>query len=87
MKKYLSRWNKLTEDEKIMFFDFYMGTESMCNDCADPDKDDNCFLCNTMFPTERLCPCVLYQFGRIKEHPPSVIEYCLIHDGWIEREE
>ena len=89
MKKYLKRWNKLTEDEKIMFFCFYMGTENMCSGCVNLDSED-CNLCKTMFPEAgypKMCPCNLYGLKIIKEHPASVIEYCLIHDGWIEKED
>ena len=124
MKKYLKRWNTLTERAQIEFFNYYMWTDNMCTGCVNPDTDDNCYPCKIMFPkilnfpfithsntertkysvgqnnTEKIiispnrilyfwspCPCSLYDRKVIKEHPPSVIEYCLIHDGWIEKED
>ena len=88
MKKYLKRWNKLTEDEKIMFFDFYMRYGlGMCWIC--PQPLGNCHVCDTIFPDRVYgrCPCNLYYIGAIKESPQSVVAYCLIHDGWIEKED
>jgi hypothetical protein len=68
---------------------------------GDGTYDDNglgygCNPCFIMFPKiwmhssgrAKNCPCNVYMSGdgRIEDNPSTVIEYCLIHDGWIEEE-
>ena len=89
MKKYLKRWNKLTEDEKIRFFNSHIHYgQHMWHGCPGPGT--SCYICKIMFPESgypTTCPCIIYDLNIIKEHPTSVIEYCLIKDGWIEKED
>ena len=96
MKKYLKRWNTLTEKEKLLFFTSYMMRSNMCSVCIQPlsivpgdvyeKAARQCDQCDTMFPG-RLhgCPCDDYAEGILKDRPPTVIEYCLIKDGWIDK--
>ena len=88
MKKYLKRWRKLTENQKILFFNAYMEDENMCELCINPTnkRSFQCYQCAAMFIEKvySLCPCVIYKSGELTDHPPTVIEYCLIYDGWIE---
>ena len=100
MKKYLKRWKKLTEEQKFMFLNAYLHRNNMCKTCIGSSdysgryQPSNCLQCHIMFPPNEAiwwrfsekCPCNQLRDGRTKDHPPTVIEYCLIHDGWIEKE-
>ena len=96
--KYMKRWNMLSEDQKILYFDTYMMGKDMCGICISTGTRQafptTCIQCTIMFGKEvgpydlRInCPCTLFKRDFIKDHPPSVIEYCLIQDGFIEAEE
>ena len=90
--RYLKRWNKLTEDQKVLFFTTYMMVSKMCDRCINPKgKIKECSQCEIMFPSLSnsawgTCPCYEYRNGHTEDHPPAAIEYCLINDGWIEKE-
>ena len=91
--KYLKRWETLTEKRKVLFFEAYLNHKNMCFDCIHGDEVPLSISerfhsqCMKMFPWDKglRCPCYRYRDKIIKDHPPTVIEYCLIKDGWIDK--
>ena len=91
-------WNKLSEEAKLVFFDFYLFSSTNKKDIDYVCPTDNvrkviskkisceetCFL---LFPEmlKNTCPCIFYE-SKAKE-PLKILEECLIEDGWFNPKE
>lgn len=98
MKKYLTRWNNLTEDQKMLFFSAYVDSLNedigLCSQCINPGVEQykcskRCSQCWIMHPGAKdgvWCPCDYWEEkDEDRAEPAKIIEYCLVKDGWIKR--